>query len=464
VHSGSVYHVVVAYDMEDVDPNHFFIYVYDPNSPFLSKEDTGGGVEHITGVAGSRIDVTNDTWKLLDFIDGSTFLNGSIADLMVMVASDIPLQPSMPAGGPASTLILFSGAGPVGEVGRHDRVVGSATRTTQLADGAGHSLFGPSGKLNGDPATRLQATPFAPFLGPAAAVEDFLVAPSTGMIVQSVQGIAAISDHHTLIASDFVARVDTEATVGVSDQIGFDPKGGVGFQTKAARKPLTASIVTRTKGMVQSAELTTTSLRDGVDEFRFDPTRSDVIFHHTSTAVPFRLQLSSLHNGASAATFDSGPLQIGAGETATFSPATWDHLDAVIMTVRDPGGQERRTILRNYLKTTPLGRIVVLDVDDKVSKRPRARSLEVISRLDRLPPDSQVAIAWTVRDAGRIVAHEEQTLRETELRPGLRRDRFIFNAPAAGDYTVRADLVIITTQGVIQASRTSTRSASLVIR
>jgi hypothetical protein len=371
------------------------------------------------------------------------------------------MQPSMPGGGPTSTLILFSTGGPVGP---HDRAGRFPSRTTQLADGTGHSLFRPSGKLNDDDATRLHATPFQPFVGPAAAAEAFLVARNTGTIVQSVEGIAAMADHHTLIASDFVARVDTEATVGMSDQIGFDPKGGVGFQTKAARKPLTVGLMMRTKGAVHSAELTTTSLQEGVDEFRVDPASSDVIFRHTSTPVPFRLRLSSLQSGATAAIFDSGPLQVGANETATFSPANWGRLDAVTMTVHDPRGGERRSIVENHIKIASLGRIVALDVDDMVAKRPRARSLEIVSRLDRLPQDSQVAIVWTVRQAGRIVAQENRTLPETKLHYGLRRDRFIFQAPGPGHYTLRADLVIVIMQGVIQSARSSTRSASLVVQ
>jgi hypothetical protein len=449
-------HVLVAYDICDqarqcpgppaTDPasNQFFIYVYDPNTPYLLTDNTSD----LSSVVASRIDVTNDTWKLL-----SSNFSGSTSDLIVISPLVIPLQPTMPANG-LTSLIMFSSAGPAGP----------ATRTTQLSDGAGHSLFGPSGKLNGDAATRLQATPFAPFLGSAAGVETFLVAPNIGPVQQTVQGTAAIPDHHTLIASDFVAQVDTDAMVGVSDQISFDPAGGVGFRTEAARKALTAGILTRSKAGVQSAELTTTGLRNGADEFRFDQTHASVIFHHVGTAVPFRLRLASLPKNASPVAFESGPLQIGTDETATFSPADWSNLGAVPMTLRGPEGQERRTILRNYLKTIPLGRIVGLDVDDKTAKGPRTRSLEIASRLGTIPAGSQVAVAWTVTKAGRTVAHESRTLGEPELHAGLRRDRFIFAATGPGRYTVRADLVVVTMQGVIPVPSASMRSASLVIR
>jgi hypothetical protein len=266
------------------------------------------------------------------------------------------------------------------------------------------------------------------------------------------------------MAPDFIARIDTDAAVGVSDRIRFDAKGGIGFQTEAARKAITAGIVAHTKAGVQTAEVTTTSVRDGADDLGFDPTRSNVIFHHVGTSMPFTLRLTSLQKHASPVAFDSGPLQIGAGETATFSPADWSNLTAVSMTLRGPEGQERRTILPNHLKKIPLVRIVRLDVDDKIAKMPRSRSLEIASRLGTIPPGSQVEVAWTVSKAGRTISHENRALDEPGLLPGLRRDRFIFDAPGPGHYTVRADFIVVALQGVIPVPSVSTRSASLVIR
>jgi len=133
-------------------------------------------------------------------------------------------------------------------------------------------------------------------------------------------------------------------------------------------------------------------------------------------------------------------------------------------TVRSASGRERREVLPNRLATKPLGRIVTLDVDDRVRGVPRARVLEIASRLDRLPPNTQVTLAWTVSANGRLVANETRNLREAEIRPGDRRDRYIFSAPTAGHFTVHADLHFVTTEGVIQVSQNSSRSADLLIK
>jgi hypothetical protein len=301
-------------------------------------------------------------------------------------------------------------------------------------------------------------------VGSRSPVEAFVVAPKSGTIIQTVLGTGGAPDTHTLMGPEFTAHLDTQAIPGILDQIGFDPAGGVSFSTQGVRKPLTAGITTRVQGLSQSAELSTTSLQGTVDEFRFDTTRAALIYHHAGPAAPFRLRLSSVGANAPAAAFESGPLEIGAGETATLTPSDWSRLNTVAMTVRDTGGGERFTLLQNHFKPRPFARVVALDVEDTDPRQPHGLPFEVVSRLEKLPPNSQAAIAWTVRKEGRIVGHGTKSLRDAELRPGRRRDRFVFSAPADGRYTLRADLAVITTEGLIQASHTSSRSAGFVIR
>jgi hypothetical protein len=301
-------------------------------------------------------------------------------------------------------------------------------------------------------------------MGSTSPVEAFVVGPKSGAIVQTLVGIGAAPDSHTLIAPGFTARLDAQAAPGISDQIGFDPAGGVSFSTGGARKPLTVGITTRVQGLVQSAELTTNSLQGTVDEFRFDETRAGLVYHHAGPPARFRLRLSSVGKNAPAIAFESESLQIGAGETATLAPNDWSRLGIVAMTVRDMGGHERHAILQNRFKPRAIGRVVALDVDDADPKRPHTRPFEVVSRLGELPPNSQAAIAWTARKEGRVVGSGAKSLREAEVRSGRRRDRFVFTAPAGGHYTMRADLVVVTTEGLIQAADTNSRSAGFVIR
>ncbi len=443
--TGAGGHVVVAYDLLDVSPGDAFIYVYDSNSPYLSVPTTD-----VPEVGRSRVEISNDRWTLSDT---ATNLNGPLTYLVVMPSSSVPVPPTILGAGLGSTILFGSANGAM-----------PAPHTTQLADTTGHTLFDSSGQLNANPATRLQAAPFAPLVGSAATEEAFVVSRNAGAIVQTLQGAAAAPVHHTLMGSGIVATIDTASEVGISDQIRFDPAGTVGFQAGGGQKPLTLSVLARGVTGVQSAVVTSTSAQGGSDELRFDPGRSQVVFHHEGAAMSFRLRLTSLQKNGSPAAFESGPVQIAAGETATFTPANWSSLNSIPMTRRSPGGRERRTVLRNQSSTPAPGRVVALDLDNKISRGLGPRSLEIISRLGVIPPDSQVSVAWTVSAAGRKIAQHFETLTDLELVPGLRRDRFPFEAPQPGHYKVRADLVVMTVNGVASVARTSTRSAHLRIR
>jgi hypothetical protein len=384
--------------------------------------------------------------------------SGLVSGLIVVRASSIPTNPTLPGslvaqGSNIGQITIFGSVGSVDQPGHP-----VASRTTQLADEAGHTLFTASGDLNSDPATRLSATPFAPLVASRGQGEIFLVAPKTGKIAQSIVGTATGPDSHIVFTSDCVVRLDTEAAPKVADQLGFDPAGSVGYQTQAPHKPLTIGIVRRTKDLLRTAELTSTSLRGSLDQFRFDPTHALLVFQHPGPAVPFRLRLSSFGKDAPALTFDSGPQHIGAGETATFDPDSWNSLRAVIMTGRDSAGHERRLVLPNQVATSQLGHILDLDIK-KVPDRPLTRSLEVVSRMESLPPNSQVAISWLVLQRKRSIAHGARTLPAEELCPGRRRDSFVFSAPTSGRYEARIEIVVITLQGVIQSVSTASESA-----
>jgi hypothetical protein len=461
IRDGSGGHVVLAYDLEeggsgDCGSADFCIYVYDPNVPFVGEDSNGA--THDANVMESRIQVTDDgRYSLV-----STPFNGAVNEIIVTKASQIPLHPTMPGSlesvAEVAAIALFASLGP-NAAGQPP-----SSRTVQLTDTTGRTLFGPGGILVTDPGKRLPATPFPPFVRGAASTEGFLAKAEVGPIFQTVVGGATGPDRHVLVTPTFAGQIDTMAIDGVADKLAFDAGGGVGFQTQANQKSLTASIMARTESGLRSAELRTTSRRAVLDEFRFDRDRVTLLFQHGGLPEGFRLRLSSVGKHAQAVAFDSGPLQIGAKEAASFSPSNWMKLDSVTMTVRGSSGLERREVLPNRLATKPMGRIMALDVDDRVRGVPRARVLEIASRLDRLSPNTQVTLAWTVGANGRVVVNETRNLRAAEIRPGLRRDRYIFYAPEAGKFIVSADLRFVTTEGVIQISQSSSRSAHVLIR
>jgi hypothetical protein len=457
-------HAVTAYDIEDLsnDPILYTINVYDPNLRFTEGENSESGVAHFENVTKSRIRVMADgTWTLLSGVPNRNF-SGDVSELIVIRPSAIPSNfPTLPGSSLLSSvggLTLFGtlNAGPEGSV--------PASRTTQLADNAGHTLLTTDGKLNKDPKTRLVATPFTPLAAAAGRGEVLLVAPKSGPIVQSVMGTRPGTDTHIVTSGGLTARVETHAEPSVADQIGFNPTGAISFVTKGARKPLTLGLMTHSDIGVQSAQIETKGSKGMSNELLFDKKRASVILRHSGPAAPLRLRLSTLAPKGGPVEFDSGPLQAGAGVTATFAPADWTRLATVAMTIRDSNGSEHQEILQNHLVTKALGHIVRLDID-RVPYQRRSRALDVFSRFEKISPDSEVIIIWIVRAKGHIIAHHIHILAAKDLHPGKkRRDRYVFAAPADGDYDVRTDLIVRSDEGVIPTMHTSIKSGTFRVR
>jgi hypothetical protein len=267
-------------------------------------------------------------------------------------------------------------------------------------------------------------------------------------------GTALGPDTHSFIAPKFVARFDTQAVPGSSDRISFDPTGTASFQTEAANKPLTAGLIKEANGLLQSAELTTTSFHGATEELRFDQAASALIFQHSGAASSFRLQLTSRGKSTPAgvfgsapqpigAIFDSGMLQVSAGATITFSPTDWDRLDAVAMTVRDPQGHEVRQTLQNQAQTTPLGEITAVSVLQR-STLPNVQQLTARAQIDQIAANAQVTLSWIVSDAsGKIVGHNIQALAAADLTRGEHTYSWSFSTTDPGAYTARASLSVL---------------------
>ena len=84
--------------------------------------------------------------------------------------------------------------------------------------------------------------------------------------------------------------------------------------------------------------------------------------------------------------------------------------------------------------------------------------------LEQLPLDSQVAVAWTVRDwTGNIVAHKAQVLNSDERNARDKEYEFNFVAPAKGHYTAKVDLAVTTHTGVIPEGQIKSSSRTFEI-
>jgi hypothetical protein len=463
---GTTGHIVTAWDLKDNGPNDFTIFVYDPNLPFVPEEDSDdSGVTHQSRMDSSVVHVTPDgNWTL-----NSSSLTGDVGGLFVVRASSIPVTPSLPGISQilSNLFILFGSANSASQT--------QPSRTTQLADSKGHKFYDSQGNPNSDPATLLKAAPFPLLTGSTGQTpENFLVSPDAGPVVLSLAGTASGPDTHGFIGAGFAVQVDTQAASGISDSITFDPSGTARFQTQGATKPLTISLNKSTGGVLRGAQLTTTSFAGAADELQFDQTGSIVTFRHSGAASSFRLQLMSRNKNSAAPNsgggpqtigiaFDSGNVQIGPGQTATFNPVDWNRLDTVDMTIRDALGGEVRQTLTNQAKIDPWGGLISLTAR-QTSKIQNIRELVALSNLGQIPSNADVTLSWTITDAtGKTISHQNQTLAAADLTSGQHTYYSRFVAGVPGDYTVRASMAIVTADSVFQAGQASSGSATITI-
>ena len=157
-------HVVVAYDITPNGSGGYDIYVYDSNNPYTSNEDTDG-TAHAIAVAASVIHLeSNGTWQLASTTEppssgGGPFQGGPSA-IVVTDPASIPLHPTLATLGGIAPGLLFSS---VGSPGSPTGNLAGAGRVTQVAGPQGRVLYNAHGKLDTNPATRLDAATFCAF-------------------------------------------------------------------------------------------------------------------------------------------------------------------------------------------------------------------------------------------------------------------------------------------------------------
>lgn len=481
---GTTGHVVVAYDLEG-SPGNYSIDVYDSNEPFGEggNEETEATLHH-NNVIFSRITVNSDgEWSL-----PSTNLHGNINGIVVTDPASLPTHPTIPTGlGILKALggIIFGSAGP-GDTTGGGSTAPAPSAVTQLTDASGHTLYGPGGALNTNPATRLGAVPFAPLvagLGPGVAGgaahaatatpappgQVLLLPPHTTTLRETVTGTGAGADTHTLLGPGFVGQIDTQASHGVSDTLTLTPGGGtVGFSTQAAHKPLTLTLLTDAGPERRSAQISTTSFAGPGDAVAFaDSSHTGLSFTHHGRATTFSLTLSAQGPRSAPSVFQSGPLRIGAGAHVRVGSIHWSALGG--STLRVTIG--RRTLLvHNRARPTRLATIKRLS-----AKRGRGGSvsLTIAAQIARMPAGAQLEFTWIVRGAGHVVAtHAEpgQMLTTPQChvhgicaRPGYPQTAsysFAFRPKRAGRYSLTGTVTVVTIHGVTQNASRASRTLS----
>ncbi len=466
-------HVVVAYNLEGAPPS-YYIDVYDSNEPFNaggSEENSSSGGHHKENWEKSRVHVGSDgEWSL-----PSTGISGENPGLIVTTAESLPWEwpdmptplglvelsggklgratgahlssarPKVPLGG-----LLFGSAGP-GETAGSSATPPPASGVTQLTDAAGHTLFAPNGTLNENPATRLVAAPFASEGSTKGApAQIYLLPRGTGTLKATVTGTGAGPDTHTLIEPHFVAQIDTQSGKGVKDTLTFAAGSGkVGFATQASDKPLALTLLGGSGKERRTVEVTTTSLRGAGDTLAFTGGQSGLSFTHHGAPTTFKLTLSAQGPKSAPTVFESAPMHIGTGASASIGTVHWGSLAAATVHI-EIGGHS--VVLHNRTHSPHLASIKKLSAKQG---HKGTISLTIAARLKHLPTGAQLAYTWKVSSGRRVVAHHAELMRSDAGSAS-----YTFTPKRNGRYTLTGTVIVVTIKGVTQSTSRSSRTLS----
>jgi hypothetical protein len=427
---------VVAYNITDDSdhPGGYYIWVYDSNLPYGSKDNGAPGEP--SNVFVSRIQIDSDgNWSL-----PSTNWTGGSSTLLVWRLSDLPSHPKMAKAIVAATpfIIVFgSGAG---------------EETTQLSDAAGHTLYDGSGQLNADPKTRLDATPFAPLTGGSGGSRPdvFLLPHGANGLKQTIVGTGSGSETYTVVAGGVMSQVSTQVGKGVPSELDLVPDtGGLSFSTQAPHAPLTLSLLAASGKARHGVQVTTTGSSGG-DTLVFSHGQQGFRFVHRGTPTEVSLTLTDTEPGKAPATFQSPPVQVGSGQAVRVDGVRWSALGGRTIPV-NVGGRNRQ--LANRAGATKLATLGAV----RLVVRHRTVTMTTHVHVRGVRSASQLVLAWIARRGGRVVKTHAAVLKGRTV-------AWRFLAPSAGRYSVSLSLVLTAAHGAALQVARVTRTVSFRIR
>jgi hypothetical protein len=283
----------------------------------------------------------------------------------------------------------------------------------------------------------------------------FLLDPNEGYSHQ-ITGVGGAPYNETVFGPGLVAALhDVPQDPGVSDLVSVrGAQAMLAFRTGSPQKPLDVEMRATTAGGEQrSVRLRGTSFGNGGDTLSFDGPRRSVSYAHQGPAAAFQFTLTASGVG-SAGSFESEPLRIGDGESATIAPSSWSDLGSALveLTLMAADGRVRHLRLRNLARQP-----AELEIERLEAERMQAgfADLEAESEIDELAPGSLAVITFAVLDAQRQpVATRSITVPAGDLREGRRTDHWRFGPAPSGRYQVAVAVQVVAPDG-----RTATRSA-----
>lgn len=305
-------HVLVAYDVELGTQADFYIDVYDPNTPYRTGEDP------LTPTT-SRIHVTSDGHWSFPLLQTDPLTknpwNGGLDSIAVVPYGAVPTSLTPPWTLLGLTMTVF----------------GSSWATSQVADGAGHTLLQSDGTLNHDPATRLPgAVPYSPLNGPGPGAALYLL-DGQGSYTQTITGTGTGNYSAALVGNNLVVRLDTTTTPGVNDAVTVNAQAGtVTFHGGSAGKPVTLQIGARAAdGSERTFTVTTTSYQAGGDTFSLDATRQNLQYTHAGPDADVTVTMTGVDAHGQALSQATPTLHVGGGDSVAVGDAGWQQASAV---------------------------------------------------------------------------------------------------------------------------------------
>ena len=178
--------------------------------------------------------------------------------IVVTDPGSIPLHPTLATLGGAAPSLLFSSAGTPGTSGAGQA---GAASVTQVAAGA-KTLYKSPGVLNTDRSSRLDAAPFAPFVGATSdkrAPQLTVIAASAGPIDVTTRSEKSGPAAETFVSGSFEGSVQDATVGGSSAQDSFAPAtGSVGY-SGSTTAPVSLNVDRMTGTGPVDASITTSS-------------------------------------------------------------------------------------------------------------------------------------------------------------------------------------------------------------
>lgn len=356
-------HVMSAHDIETLADGTTVIHLYDNETEFVPGEDTDTtGVTHRDREDASEI-VINPAKNHWEYTGGG-WSGGNDGSFYVSKLTDWPSDPSLPDVASAAIGIFGSKNG----------------AAVPKAEPKGHEIL---------PVLDRGAPPGAGGMVPPVAGKESLAL--------TMQGRKAGTYSEMVAGNGFTGSVNVPTEKGVVDRISGDSDaesiGIAGSQTR----PISLEVGAQDGGTSRLATVQTHTFDGGKDEASIGK-GSSLVYEHKGHATRFSFALESVQKGASAATFNSGPLRIHRGAKVKVKPASWRSLRTAKMVIRLPGGERRVRHLRSK------GDGVPTKIDVKRLRLKGKRTAKIALRLRHVPPRSAGGVVLRLARQGKAIA------------------------------------------------------------